>query len=190
MPEKRLFEPFSASPAVLACCCWWLTGLPGAGKSTLAMALAEALRQRGEAVCVLDGDELRLGLCSDLGFGANDRLENMRRTAEIARLLNANRIHAIAALVSPLQAGRDAARRIVGSAQFFEVHVATPLAVCQFRDPKGLYARARLEPGLGLTGVQAAYEVPEAPNLLLNTSYTNVADDVAQLLALRQPHKP
>lgn len=172
-----------AAPAPLACC-WWLTGLPGAGKSTLAVALAEALRQRGEAVCILDGDALRLGLCRDLGFDQASRLENMRRTAEIARILNDHHIHTIAALVSPLQAGRDAARQVVGSARFFEVHIATPLAVCQQRDPKGLYARARLEPGLGLTGVQAAYEAPVAPDWVLDTSVISVANSVAQLLAL------
>jgi adenylylsulfate kinase len=163
---------------------WWLTGLSGAGKTTLAQALAVHLRTHGEPVCVLDGDELRQGLCSDLGFSPEDRHKNMRRTAQMALLLNQNGVHAIAALISPTTSGRAMARDIVGSANFFEVHVSTPLAVCVARDTKGLYARAQLDPSLGLTGVQATYEEPAEPTLRLDTHTISVAEGVAQLMRL------
>ena len=128
---------------------FWLTGLPGAGKSTLAQALATELRARAVPACVLDGDELRAGLCRDLGFSTADREENMRRVAHLARLLNDQGICAIVALVSPTLAGRAAARRIVSPQTFVEIHVSTPLEVCQQRDPKGLYARTAQDPNPG-----------------------------------------
>lgn len=164
--------------------CWWLTGLPGAGKTTLAQALASALRADGQAVCVLDGDELREGLCTDLGFDAESRQEQMRRVAEIVRVLHHNGIQAIVALVSPTIQGRQAARQAVGPERFREVYVATPLAVCQARDPKGLYARAMTDPSLGLTGLQADYQAPAQPDLVLDTSSLSVAQALSQLLAL------
>lgn len=164
--------------------CWWLTGLPGAGKTTLAQALASALRADGQAVCVLDGDELRQGLCTDLGFDAESRHEQMRRVAEIVRVLHHNGIQAIVALVSPTVQGRQAARQAIGPERFREVHVATPLAVCQARDPKGLYARAKTDPAFGLTGVQADYQAPIHPDLILDTSRVGVAQALIQLLAL------
>lgn len=168
-------------------CTWWLTGLPAAGKTTLAHALATALRQQGRAVCVLDGDELRRGLCSDLGFSEADREENMRRAAATAALLNQQGIDVVAALISPTARGRAAARQTLGEGRFFEVHVATPLAVCMARDPKGLYARARAHvgQGMGLTGLDAAYEVPTAPEARIDTREHTTPAAVRQLLALR-----
>lgn len=171
-------------------CTWWLTGLPAAGKTTLANALATELRRQGRAVCVLDGDELRRGLCSDLGFSGADREENMRRAAATAALLNQQGIDVVAALISPTAHGRAAARQALGEGRFFEVHVATPLAVCMARDPKGLYARARAHvgQGMGLTGLDAAYEVPAAPEARIDTRECTTPVAVQQLLALR--HTP
>ncbi len=162
---------------------WWLTGLPSAGKSTLAQALATALRERGEAACVIDGDELRAGLCEDLGFDVASRAENVRRAAHIARLLNANAIHAIVAMVSPSAGAREAAYTIIGLQRCKEIHVSTPLHVCEQRDPKGLYARARSNQLAQMTGVHAAYEIPLAPMLRIDTSQTAPHVAVQQLLA-------
>jgi adenylylsulfate kinase len=154
---------------------WWFTGLPGAGKTTLAEAWAQALRSTGRAACVLDGDVLRSGLSSDLGFGPADRQEQARRTAELGRVLNANGICALVALVSPTRAGREMARNIIGHSHFIEVFVSTPLATCRARDPKGLYKRAATDPALGLTGAQSPYEPPLHPIITLDTSVTSVA---------------
>lgn len=164
---------------------FWLTGLPGAGKSTLAQALAQALKNLSVAVCVLDGDELRAGLCADLGFSASDRAENMRRTAELARLLNAQGIHVIAALISPTIAGRAAAQQTISPERFVEIHVSTPLEICRQRDPKGLYTRVQHDSTLALTGLQAPYEAPENPALRINTHETPLADAVQQILNLQ-----
>jgi adenylylsulfate kinase len=160
---------------------WWFTGLPGAGKTTLAQAWADQLRQQGQPAVVLDGDELRQGLTRDLGFSAEDRAENMRRVAEVAKLFNQAGTHALVALVSPTVQGRTTAKNIIGPDYFLEVFVATPLAVCQQRDPKGLYARAASQEQFGLTGVQSPYEAPECADLLIDTSQTSVADALALL---------
>lgn len=160
----------------------WLTGLPGAGKTTLARALAARLAAAGRQVVVLDGDALRAGLSRDLGLSPADRAENVRRAAEVARLLNDAGVVAIAALVSPYSAHRAAARAIVGAARFVEVHVSAPLEVCRARDPKGLYARA--VPGLTGVAPDAPYEPPEAPALRLDTSALDVETCAARLEAL------
>lgn len=159
---------------------WWLTGLPAAGKTTLARALRARLEAAGQTACLLDGDEIRQGLCRDLGFAPADRAENMRRVAELARLLNQSTIHAVVALVSPTTEGRANARRIVGDEHFIEIHVSTALAVCQARDPKGLYARALAQPGMGLTGLDAPYEAPAAPDARIDTELvpTSAALDI------------
>ena len=162
---------------------WWLTGLSGAGKSTLAQALASRLREAQHAVCVLDGDELRLGLSKDLGFSAEDREEQCRRVAEIAKTLNANGIFAIVALISPTQTSRSKARQIIGHAQMREVYVSTPLAVCQQRDVKGLYAKARRGEIPQFTGVSAPYEEPETPDFTIDTELTTTQTAADQLLA-------
>ena len=164
---------------------WWLSGLPGAGKTTLAHALASQLRTAGCAVCVLDGDELRQGLSQDLGFSAADRDEQSRRTAEMAKLLNHNGIHAIVALVSPHASGRSIAKSIIGSTRFIETHVATPLHICQQRDPKGWYAKAKENPALQLTGISAPYEAPEAPDCTIDTSQLSLAASVELLMIFR-----
>ena len=164
---------------------WWLTGLPGAGKTTLAQALAHALRERGEPVCVIDGDELRNGLCQDLGFDDASRAENVRRAAHMARLLNDNAIHAVVAMVSPATDARAAAYATIGLQRCKEIFVSTPLQVCEQRDPKGLYARARANQLTQMTGVQAYYEKPLVPWLSIDTSVTELTLAVTNMLACR-----
>jgi bifunctional enzyme CysN/CysC len=144
-----------------------MTGLPASGKSTLAAAVEARLLASGRAAYVLDGDNLRHGLNGDLGFAPSDRAENVRRTAEVAVLLADSGAVALASLVSPYAADREAARTAHErrGIAFLEVHVATSLAECEARDPKGLYARARAGELDGLTGVSAPYEPPESPDL-------------------------
>lgn len=166
---------------------WWFTGLSGAGNTTLARALAQALRERGEAACVVDGDDLRAGLCRDLGFDAASRAENVRRAAQLAHMLNAQGVHAVVALISPAAAARASAYAAIGTAHCREIHVNTPLAVCEQRDPKGLYARARADDLALMTGVQAPYEPPLNPALRIDTSVTALNDAVSQMLFLFPP---
>jgi adenylyl-sulfate kinase len=150
----------------------WLTGLPGSGKSTIAAVVEEVLIEQGRAACRLDGDNLRHGLCRDLGFSAEDRAENMRRVAHVARLLADAGAVAVVALVSPYATGRAQARQIheEGDLPFIEVFVDTPLEECERRDPKGLYARARAGDLPGLTGIDDPYEPPLAPELRVTSS--------------------
>jgi adenylylsulfate kinase len=165
-----------------AACTVWLTGLSGAGKSTLAAALERHLKMTGRACCVLDGDAVRRGLCSDLGFSHEDRSENIRRIAETAKLMNDAGMIVIAALISPYEADRANARRIIGGGKFFEVYVSTPLAVCEQRDPKGHYRRARSGELTQFTGVSAPYEAPQHHALRIDTS-TMPLEECANLLA-------
>lgn len=165
---------------------WWFTGLPGAGKTTLANTWAGYLKSLNQPAVVLDGDELRRGLSKDLGFSVTDRNENMRRVAEIARLLNREKISVLVALVSPTGAGRSSARDIVGNASFIEIYVSTPLAVCQQRDPKGLYLRAANNEQFQLTGVQAPYEPPEHPDLMIDTSQMDLSEVMLRLDSVLQ----
>lgn len=162
----------------------WFTGLPGAGKSTLAVALHEALRTAGRAAFVLDGDLLRTGLSQDLGYSAADRSENIRRIAEVSKLLNCAGLIVISALISPLREDRRRARAIIGATRFREVYISTPLAVCERRDPKGHYARARRGEIPEFTGVSAPYEPPQRPDLAVDTATLGVEDCVRALLAL------
>ena len=163
-------------------CTVWLTGLSGSGKSTLAQALQLELKAQGRACAVLDGDVLRAGLCRDLGFSAADRSENIRRVAEVARLFNCAGSIAIVALISPLQSYRAQARCIIGEENMVEVHVAAPLTVCEARDPKGLYQRARLGDIPEFTGVSAPYEAPQKPDLVLDTSILSIRECLDRLL--------
>ena len=165
---------------------WWLTGLPAAGKSTLAQALAEALRAAAVPVCVLDGDVVRAGLSADLGFSTADRAENVRRVAAMATLMADAGICVVVALVSPVAAERARARATVGAARFVEVHVATPLAVCEQRDPKQLYKKARLGQIASFTGVSDPYELSPHYDLVIDTSVTDVAAATAALLRCYQ----
>lgn len=162
----------------------WLTGLSGAGKSTLSQAIAAHPMLEGRSISLLDGDVLRKGLCSDLGFSAEDRHENIRRVAEVARLMNDAGLLVCCALISPLRADRAMARTIIGHECFLEVHVAASLEACEARDPKGLYKRARAGLIPMFTGIDSSYEVPEAADLVLDTGRLSVAESVQQLAAL------
>ena len=159
----------------------WLTGLSGAGKTSIALALAQTLKAQGRAVTVLDGDQLRHGLNRDLGFTPQDRHENIRRTAEVARLMNAAGLTVIAAFISPYRADRAMAADIIGAAHFIEVHVSTPLAVCEARDPKGLYEKARAGQLAQFTGISAPYEAPLAAALTLDTGTLALDESVERL---------
>ena len=160
----------------------WLTGLSGAGKSTLAAALELALFNQGKQVFVLDGDNLRRGLCSDLGFSPEDRKENVRRAGEVAKLFAEAGLVCIAAFISPYRSERALARRIAPEGKFIEVYLNAPLAVCEQRDPKGLYARARAGQLKEFTGISAPYEPPERPDLEFRPAQLSVTECVALLL--------
>jgi len=156
--------------------------LSAAGKSTLAFALERELHERGRACYVLDGDNVRHGLNSNLGFSPPDRRENIRRIAEVARLMNDAGLMVISAFISPWRADRHAARAIIGAESFLEVHVGTPLAVCEARDPKGMYARARRGELAEFTGVSSPYEAPLAADLTLDLGKLSLPEAVAQLV--------
>jgi len=164
-------------------CVVWLTGLSGAGKSTIAAGVRAVFTDHGAAVAVLDGDDVRAGLSNDLGFSSDDRRENIRRIAHVARLLCEQDITAIVAAVTPLHAQRALAREIVG-APFHEVFVHAPLSVCERRDVKGLYARARRGEIPNFTGISDAYEPPAHPDLLIDTSSHDVSTVVQQVISL------
>lgn len=149
----------------------WLTGLSGSGKSTVARTLAEILLEEGRAVFVLDADNLRLGLNRDLGFSETDRVENVRRAAEAAKLLAEAGMTVLVPIISPHREGRENARALHEAAglTFLEVHMGAPLAICEARDPKGLYARARAGEFTGMTGIDSPYQEPVAPDLRIGS---------------------
>ena len=160
----------------------WLTGLSGSGKSTVAKQLEQTLLERGCFCYILDGDNVRHGLNKDLGFSADDRQENIRRIAEVANLFSDAGLIVITAFISPYRADRDRAREVVGSDRFIEVHVSTPLEVCEQRDPKNLYKRARAGEIPQFTGISDPYEPPLAPEVDLNTAEYTVAESVERLI--------
>jgi bifunctional enzyme CysN/CysC len=164
----------------------WFTGLPGAGKSTVAAAVEERLIEAGQPAFLLDGDNLRHGLNGDLGFDENARTENVRRTAHVARLLAESGTIALVSLVSPYAADREAAAALHSADDlgFLEIHVDAPLELCEQRDPKGLYARARSGELAGLTGVGAPYEAPSEPDLVLGSSQETVEEEVERVMDL------
>jgi adenylylsulfate kinase len=162
----------------------WFTGLSGSGKSTLAKGLECALVEQGHLAYLLDGDNLRHGLCRDLDFSPEGRAENVRRVSEVSSLLADAGLICITALISPLREAREAARQVIGPARFFEIHVSTPLAVCEQRDCKGLYARARAGTLAQFTGVSAPYEPPERPALDVDTSVLPLGEALERLVGL------
>lgn len=159
----------------------WFTGLSGSGKSTLAVALDAALNAEGFATYLLDGDNVRHGLCADLGFSEADRVENLRRIREVAKLMLDAGLIVIASFISPYRTDREALRDAVGAEDFAEIHVATPIEECERRDPKGLYAKARRGEIAHFTGISAPYEAPDAPTLRIDTTGVALADAVAQV---------
>jgi adenylyl-sulfate kinase len=162
----------------------WLTGLSGAGKSTLANAVQKVLLATGMHACVLDGDNLRHGLNRDLGYSDADRAENIRRVGEVAKIMVDAGLIVLVALISPFRADRRRVRELFEPGEFIEVHVSTPLEVCEQRDPKGLYRKARAGEMSDFTGISSPYETPDAPQLELDTALLSVHDSVARILGL------
>lgn len=162
----------------------WMTGLSGSGKSTVAIGVERELHRRGILCRILDGDNIRSGINSNLGFSAEDRRENIRRIAEIGKLFVDTGIVTIACFVSPTEELRQMAREIIGKKDFREVYIATPLGECERRDVKGLYARARRGEVKDFTGISAPFEAPENPDLSLDTSQMTLKDEVDAVVDL------
>ena len=162
--------------------CLWLTGLSGAGKSTLANLLEQRLFLSGRHTYVLDGDSVRRGLNRDLGFSEADRIENMRRAMEVGRLFVDAGLIVIVAFISPYRRERQRARARFEPGEFVEIHVDASLEECERRDPKGLYAKARRGELLHFTGIDSAYEPPQAPEIHLDTGATNPEECVDRIL--------
>lgn len=160
----------------------WLTGLSASGKSTLAFELERRLHDLGHPSYVLDGDNIRHGLCRDLGFSPDNRKENIRRIAEVARLFNEAGLVTITAFISPYRDDRAIARDILRTDRFVETHVAADIAVCEQRDPRGLYRKARAGEIPEFTGVSAPYEAPENPAIHIDTGVLSIEQSLAQLL--------
>lgn len=160
----------------------WFTGLSGSGKSTLALLLEQHLWQSGFVAQLLDGDNLRAGLNSDLGFSAADRTENIRRAAEVSCLFLNCGIITINSFISPTRELRALAKNIIGPEDFIEVFVDTPLAICEARDVKGLYKKARAGEIPAFTGISDAYEVPESPDIRVQTENTPAAEGVQHIM--------
>ena len=160
----------------------WFTGLSGSGKSTVAIALERELHSRGLLCRILDGDNIRSGINNNLGFSAEDRVENIRRIAEVGRLFVDTGIITIAAFISPTNQLREMAAEIIGKDDFVEVFVSTPLEECEKRDVKGLYAKARRGEIKNFTGISAPFEAPEHPDITLDTSKLPVEESVKILL--------
>lgn len=162
----------------------WMTGLSGSGKSTVAIGVERELHKRGILCRILDGDNIRAGINSNLGFSEEDRRENIRRIAEIGKLFVDTGIVTIACFVSPTNDLRQMAREIIGKEDFREVYIATPLDECERRDVKGLYARARRGEVKDFTGISAPFEAPTCPDLSLDTSQMTLKDEVEAVIDL------
>ena len=161
----------------------WLTGLSGSGKSTVCRRVEQVLLDRGVHTYVLDGDNIRMGLNKDLGFSPADRTENIRRIGAVAQLFADAGTIVLTAFISPYRADRDQARALNEAGRFIEVHVSTPLAACEARDPKGLYKKAREGKIPEFTGISAPYEAPEAAELDLNTDGQSVDESAHEIVA-------
>lgn len=162
----------------------WFTGLSGSGKSTLAHAVEEHLHRHGLNTFVLDGDNIRHGLCSDLGFSDQDRKENIRRIGETAKLLLEAGVITLTAFISPFKAERATARNLMPHGDFIEIHCFCPLNICEQRDVKGLYKKARLGEIKNFTGISSPYEEPENPELRIDTNQLTLEQSVQQVISL------
>lgn len=165
----------------------WFTGLSGSGKSTIAIALERELQQRGLLCRILDGDNIRSGINNNLGFSAEDRIENIRRIAEVGKLFVDTGIITLAAFISPNNSIREMAAKIIGKEDFMEIYISTPIEECERRDVKGLYAKARRGEIKNFTGISAPFEAPLHPDLSLDTSALSVKESVSRLLDLILP---
>jgi len=185
-PEARQ-EITRVKPAVI-----WLTGLSGCGKSTLAMAVEAMLVERGHLAYVLDGDNVRHGLNKNLGFSNEDRAENIRRIGEVAKLFVSAGVMTISSFISPFRKDRDAVRKLLEPGQFIEIFVDAPIEVCEARDPKGLYKKARAAvvagKGLDFTGIDSPYEVPLTPELHLRSDRQPVEALAGEVQAYLRDH--
>jgi bifunctional enzyme CysN/CysC len=177
--EKEREKKFSQKGFVV-----WLTGLSGAGKSTIAKAVEQILFSRGFYCFRLDGDNLRLGLNKDLGFSNTDRKENIRRTAEVCKLFADSGVIAVAALISPFKSDREMARLVVGPERFVEIHVDSSVEVCEKRDPKGLYKKARQGLIRDFTGISSPYEIPDNPEMSIQTETLDPEKAAEKIVAL------
>ncbi len=164
-------------------CLLWFTGLSGSGKSTIANALDVALHNRGYHTFLLDGDNVRHGLCEDLGFSDEDRVENIRRIGEVSKLFADAGLIVLSAFISPFTSDRRLVRKLFPAGEFIEVFMDTPLVTCEGRDPKGLYQKARSGQIKRFTGIDSPYEVPSHPEVSLDTSSLSVEDCVETLTA-------
>ena len=162
----------------------WFTGLSGSGKSTVAVALERELHRRGRLCRILDGDNIRSGINTNLGFSEADRKENIRRIAEVSKLFVDTGIITIAAFISPTEEMRQMAAEIIGRNDFKEIYISTPLEECERRDVKGLYAKARLGEIKNFTGISSPFEAPMNPDLSIDTSAVSLEESVRMLLAL------
>jgi len=169
--------------------CLWLTGLSGAGKSTVAELLEWTLHQKGHHTYILDGDLMRGGLCSDLGFAASDRVEQTRRVGQTARMMVDAGLIVIVAVISPFQEEREKARRCFGPDEFIEIYVDTPLATCEKRDVKGLYRRARENKIPNFTGISSPYEPPANPEITLHCGSETPPQSVEHILKVLRNFK-
>ena len=160
----------------------WLTGLSGSGKSTIAVELEHALLENGHQAYILDGDNIRHGLNKNLGFSPDDRSENIRRIGEVAKLFTDANIITVTAFISPYRADRDNARRLQKPGEFIEVYVKCPIEVCEERDTKGLYKKARAGEVKEFTGISAPYEEPENAEMIIDTSEMNLEQSVRAIL--------
>ncbi len=163
-------------------CILWFTGLSGSGKSTIANALEQRLFELGHHTYLLDGDNVRHGLNKDLGFSDADRVENIRRIGEVAKLFVDAGLIVMTAFISPFRSDRELVRKLVPEGEFLEIFVDTPLEVCEQRDPKGLYKKARAGQIKNFTGLDSPYEAPDAPELVLETANQDVAACVASVI--------
>ncbi len=166
----------------------WFTGLSGSGKSTVAHRVERLLIERGAFAYVLDGDNVRQGLNGDLGFSADDRSENIRRIGEVARLFTDAGALVLTAFISPYRADRARVRELMGEGGFVEVHVTAPLEVCEQRDPKGLYEKARAGQIKDFTGVDAPYEEPQDPEVRIDTAKQDVESCAQHVIAYLDAH--
>ena len=166
----------------------WFTGLSGSGKSTLAHAIEERLYNNGISTYVLDGDNIRHGLCSDLSFTDSDRVENIRRISELAKLLTDAGIITLTAFISPFKVDRDEARKRMPHGDFLEIYCQCPIEICEQRDVKGLYKKARAGEIPFFTGIDSPYEAPVEPELVINTCDISLEDSVQEVLNLLMRH--